>query len=96
MIAGKWTITINTPAGVQTGTLDLAVDGANLTGWVWDERHRVPLSDGTIDGNQLAWSMKVAAKVKFTLKCKATVEGDRITGTAKHMLGSIAFSGVRE
>ena len=51
--------------------------------------------DGKIDGNKLEWSAKITKPVRMTIKFAATVEGDRIQGKAKYLLGSASFSGSR-
>jgi len=95
MVQGKWNVTIKTPVGDKTGTLDLIVDGARLTGSLYDADHIAAINDGKIQGNKLTWSATITGPMRLNLKFTATVEADRIDGTARHLLGSAQFSGSR-
>ncbi len=96
MVQGKWNITIKTPMGERSGVLELMVDGKTLTGSLSDEEHRVAISDGRIDGNKLSWQAKITKPVRLSFKFTATVEQERISGVARHMLGSASFFGTRQ
>ncbi len=93
-VQGKWNMTIETPMGARSGVLELKVDGATLTGAMYDANHRAQISDGRVDGNELQWSATLASP-RLTLKFRARVEGDSISGSARHFLGSARFSGTR-
>jgi hypothetical protein len=95
MLLGKWNITIKTPLGDKSGVLDLHVEGKTLTGSLSDAEHHVAISDGKVNGNELEWSAKIAKPMRLSFKFTATVDGNRISGTARHLLGSATFSGTR-
>jgi hypothetical protein len=95
MVQGKWKITINTPMGDKSGVLELLVNGTTLTGSLSDADHHVAISDGRIDGNRLSWQAKIAKPMRLNFKFTAIVDADRISGSARHMLGSATFSGTR-
>jgi hypothetical protein len=95
MVQGKWHITIKTPAGDKSGVLDLKTDGTALTGSLSDADHHAVISDGKVVGNQLSWSAKVTKPMRMSFKFTATVEADRISGAAKHLLGKATFTGTR-
>ena len=95
MVQGKWNITIHTPMGEKTGVLELLVNGKALTGSLSDAEHHVAISDGKIDGNRLSWQAKITKPMRLSFKFTATVDEDRISGVARHMLGSAKFSGTR-
>jgi hypothetical protein len=95
MVQGKWNITINTPLGARSGVLELLVSGKTLTGSLSDAEHHIAISDGKIEGNQLSWQAKISKPMRLSLKFNAIVEEDRISGAARHMLGSATFSGTR-
>jgi hypothetical protein len=92
---GKWNVTIKTPVGDKTGVLTLAVDGTTLTGSLSDADHHVAISDGKVQGNRLTWSASLSQPIAMKFKFTAIVEADRISGVAKHFLGSARFSGSR-
>jgi hypothetical protein len=95
MVQGKWKITINTPMGERSGVLELFVNGATLTGSLSDGDHHVAISDGRIEGNKLNWQAKITKPMRLSFKFTAIVEQDRISGAARHMLGTATFSGVK-
>jgi hypothetical protein len=92
---GKWNVTIKTPIGVRSGVLDLKVQGNELTGSLSDGGHHVVISDGRIDGNRLSWSAKIEKPMRLKFKFSACVDADRISGSARNLLGSATFTGVR-
>jgi len=95
MVQGKWHITIKTPMGDKSGVLDLTVSGKTLTGSLSDAEHHVAISDGRVEGNKLSWKAKITKPMRLSFKFSAIVEHDRISGDARHLLGSATFSGTR-
>jgi hypothetical protein len=95
MVQGKWNITIKTPMGDKSGVLDLKIEGTTLTGSLSDAEHFAAISDGKVEGNKLSWSAKITKPMRMSFKFTATVEADRISGAAKHLLGKATFTGTR-
>jgi hypothetical protein len=95
MVQGKWNITIKTPMGDKSGVLDLRTDGTALTGSLSSDEYQAAISDGKVDGNKLSWSAKITKPMRMSFKFTATVEADRISGAAKHLLGKATFTGTR-
>jgi hypothetical protein len=95
MVQGKWNITIKTPMGDKSGVLDLQTDGTALTGSLSSDEYQAAISDGKVDGNKLSWSAKITKPMRMSFKFTATVEADRISGAAKHLLGKATFTGTR-
>lgn len=95
MVQGKWKITIDTPMGEKTGVLELLVSGKTLTGSLSNDDHRVAISDGKIEGERLSWQAKIDKPMRLSIRFSAVVEGDRISGTARHLLGTARFSGTK-
>ncbi|HEX3845906.1 MAG TPA: hypothetical protein VHV81_00880 [Steroidobacteraceae bacterium] len=94
-IQGKWNVTIEAPGGDRSGVLELATAGGSLTGFMTDGKHRVPIADGRVNGNELQWTARITKPMSMSLKFTATVAGDEIEGTAKHFLGAARFRGRR-
>jgi carbon-monoxide dehydrogenase large subunit len=92
---GKWKVTIKTPLGDRSGVLELQVDGSKVTGSLSDGERHVQIMDGKINGNQLTWSAKLEKPMRLTFKFNAVVTADRISGSARNLLGSGTFTGVR-
>jgi hypothetical protein len=95
VVQGKWNITIKTPMGDKSGVLDLTVSGKTLTGSLSDAEHHVAISDGRVEGNKLSWKAKITKPMRLSFKFSAIIEQDRISGDARHLLGSATFSGTR-
>ena len=95
MVQGKWNITIKTPMGDKSGVLDLKIEGTTLTGSLSDASHHVEISEGKIEGNTLYWSAKITSPMHMKFKFTATVDEDRISGVARHLLGKATFTGTR-
>jgi hypothetical protein len=95
MVQGRWNITLKTPMGERSGVLELATSGTTLTGSMSDGDHSAAISDGKVEGNRLSWSAKIIKPMRLSLKINALVEGDKISGAARHLLGSATFTGTR-
>jgi hypothetical protein len=95
MVQGKWNVTIKTPVGDKSGVLELKTDGTTLTGSLSDADHYAEITDGKVAGNTLSWSAKITEPMRLNIKFTAVVDADRISGTAKHLLGKATFSGTR-
>ena len=50
---GTWNTTINTPMGAQNGTLELNVDGSDLSGKMSSPQGEMAIENGAIDGEEL-------------------------------------------
>jgi 3-hydroxy-9,10-secoandrosta-1,3,5(10)-triene-9,17-dione monooxygenase len=92
---GTWKVTIDSPMGAQEGTLTLKSSGNSLSGTMVGERGTEEFKGGIVKGNELAWQVKVKVP-RLTLKFKASVDGDKISGTVKvGMFGKANFEGAR-
>ena len=95
MVQGRWNIALKTPMGDKSGVLELQADGATLTGSLSDGEHHAEITDGKIVDNRLSWSAKITKPMNMTFKFTATVDEDRISGDARHLLGKATFTGTR-
>ena len=93
-VEGNWNLKMTTPMGEQTPVLTLSVDGDNLSGCWEGQRGKTEFSDGTVDGNNLSWTVKMQAMgMEISMECTASVDGDQITGEVKTPRGVFNFSG---
>ena len=93
---GKWEIVINSPLGAQKATLDIATDGAALTGTQQAAQGSGPLENGKVDGNNVAWSANISSPMPLALDFTGTVDGDKLSGSVKAgAFGSFPFNGNR-
>lgn len=70
---------LGTPRGDRTATLQLAQDGATVTGTM----NGTAIQDGAWQAGKLTFSAQLTQPFKITLRCSASVEGDTMTGAAK-------------
>jgi hypothetical protein len=95
-VEGKWNLKIQTPMGEQTPTLTLVAKGNALSGTFAGARGTANFDGGTIDGNNIAFTVKIEAMGQtFSLECQAAIDGDKISGEIKSPMGPTRFSGVR-
>jgi len=95
-VAGTWNITMNTPMGAQKGTLNIAVNGTELTGTMSGPQGSIDLKEGKADGDKGSWKADLTQPMPITLEFAATVEGDNISGNVKlGGFGNASFSGSR-
>ncbi len=93
---GTWNTTMNTPMGVQKGTMELTTDGATLSGKLSGPQGDIELEEGTVDGDSLTWKASITSPMAMTLEFSATVDGDEMSGDVKlGAFGNATFSGTR-
>jgi len=81
--AGKWNATVEGPQGQFSMVFDFAVDGRNLTGSMSNDfMGTTPISDGTINGDELSFKVKVEGQNgAMTINYKGKVNADELTLT---------------
>ena len=92
---GNWKTTVNSPMGVQEGTLSIATSGETFTGKMEGRMGAQDIS-GKVDGNNLSWSASITSPFPMTLEFTVMVDGDAMTGSVKAgAFGSSPLTGVR-
>jgi hypothetical protein len=92
---GAWKVTINSPMGVQEGTLNITVSGDTFTGTMEMRQGSQEIS-GKADGDTLSWTSQLTQPFPITLETTVTVSGDEMTGSVKAgAFGSSPLKGVR-
>ena len=94
---GTWNVTVQTPMGAQSGTIDVTIAGSSFTGaFTSAMMGTLPVENGTVEGNRLTWTMAMTSPMPMKLDGEATVDGDAITGKVKAgVFGSMALTGTR-
>ena len=78
-IDGKWVAQVPGRQGTQETTFNFKAEGDKLTGTVVNPRGETPISDGTIKGNDVAFSTKLSTpNGEFKLNFKGTLAGDEL------------------
>ena len=83
---GTWNCTLDTPMGAQQMTLTLKTDGNKLSGSLAGGQGTMEFTDGTVDGNNLSWSVQLERPMPMKVDTTATIDGDTLTGES--ILGS--------
>jgi len=92
---GTWKVTINSPMGVQQGTLTVATSGATFTGQFAGQQGTQDIS-GKVDGDKLSWSSKLTQPFPIDLEFNVTVSGNSMEGSVKAgAFGSSPLKGER-
>ena len=95
-VDGNWKITMSTPMGDRDAGLTLASSGATLTGKQSAEGNETDIFDGTVNGSDVAWKVKITSPMPLTLAFTGKVSGDAIEGDMGiGPMGSFPFKGVR-
>ncbi len=93
---GTWNITLQTPMGAQSSTVELVTDGNALSGTQSGNGESGPIQDGHIDGDTATWKVSITRPMSLTVTFTAKIDGDSISGTAKAgMFPKSTFSGSR-
>ncbi len=93
---GTWNITVDTPMGSRTTTIELKADGDKLEGTQSEGSNKTAITEGRADGDHVSWKIAIADPMPMTLEFTGKVEGDKISGKADTgMFGSFPFSGTR-
>jgi hypothetical protein len=78
-----WNVEVATPFGSQRLELELAAEGAAVTGSASLGSTRVPIRAGRIAGDQLTFEVDTTEPMELTLAVKLTIDGDALSGKAK-------------
>ncbi len=95
-VDGNWNITLSTPMGEREATQTLVTSGTTLTGKQSGEGDSADIFDGTVNGDDLAWKVKITSPMPLTLVFTGKVSGDSISGEMGiGPMGSFPFTGTR-
>ncbi|HLN08413.1 MAG TPA: hypothetical protein VK281_05575 [Xanthobacteraceae bacterium] len=95
-VDGMWNLTMETPMGERTSTLQAKTEGATLTGQQSAEGNSTAIYDGAVSGNDVAWKIDIDQPMAMTLEFTGAVDGDKMTGSVKlGMFGTSSFSASR-
>lgn len=95
-VDGTWNTVVKSPLGDQASTVVVKSDGNTWTGTSSGQMGSVDITDGTVDGDTIKWTMAMTVPMPMTLTCEATVDGDTITGSVgAGAFGSFPMTGTR-
>jgi len=95
-VDGTWNVTMKTPMGAQSATLELVDTGGTLSGGLKSPMGGADITEGSVDGDNLTFTVKMTSPMPMDLKFTATVDGDAISGkVALGPMGESSFEGTR-
>ena len=87
---------MSTPMGDRNADLSLTTNGGALTGTQAADGNSGEIFDGTVNGDDVAWKLKITDPMPLTLAFTGKVEGDSISGEMGiGPMGSFPFNGTR-
>ena len=94
-VDGSWDCVVKSPLGDQKMTVTVKTEGSTWSGNVSGAMGASDIS-GDADGDTIIWKQQMTVPMPMTLDCKATAEGDTLTGTVgAGAFGSFPLSGTR-
>ncbi|MET0366495.1 MAG: xanthine dehydrogenase family protein molybdopterin-binding subunit [Sphingobium sp.] len=94
-IDGAWNLTLATPMGPQPMIAYFETDGSLVRGRL-ESNEGTMAFEGTVEGAQVKWTMKVTKPMPITLKYDLSFDGDMVTGKCKMgMFGTAKVKGER-
>ena len=83
-VTGKWEITLQSPRGERTQTVEMVQKGEELTVKMTTRRGNVMEAKGTVKEDKIEWSIiRETPRGEFTITYKGTVAGDTMKGEAE-------------
>ena len=91
-----WQIAVETPIGVQSGTLEFTQTGDAIEGRLFNDSGELKIRSGSIEGESLCWEVELLHPIPMTIRCQALREGEQLAGSATvAAFGDINFTGRR-
>ena len=82
-VDGAFDCVTKSPMGDQKSVFTIVASGDTFTGSNTGMMGSLDVENGTVDGNVLSWTMNMKVPMPMALTCKATIDGDTLTGTIK-------------
>lgn len=91
--AGTWTLTLDTPNGVQNPTLVVEQNGAGYSGVYHSLRGPIQIPEISRDGNTFAFPLTISVPIgEVQVDYVGTFEGDEMTGSVQSPRGAVPFT----
>lgn len=95
-VAGKWSVTMQTPIGTQQFTWDLQRVQDVWQGTMDSRAGRTDLTNIAVEENRVAFNSRVDSPMgAIDLAFEGSANGDTISGSCRTLIGTSTFAGVR-
>jgi len=97
-VTGEWEMTVKTPQGDRVRPITFTQDGEKLTVKSTGRNGQEMVSEGTVKGNDIEWTVVRTAPDGSEMKMvyKGKIEGDKITGTFDMRGQPVEWTAVRK
>ena len=96
-LAGLWTLTIDTPRGVQHPSLVINQDGDGYSGVYNSLRGPIDIETISSDGDSFIFPLVITVPIgDIEVNYSGTISGDDMTGTVSSPRGEVPFTARRE
>ncbi|MFC4597240.1 DJ-1/PfpI family protein [Cohnella hongkongensis] len=80
---GDWDTAIVTPIGKLDVKLSIETSDGRIRGFATQGGETVDFANPVLESGKLSWTLRIVKPMRLNLKFEVTVDGDRMTGTAK-------------
>ena len=95
-LAGTWTLTIDTPRGVQHPTLVVVQNGEQYSGVYNSLRGPIDVESISFDGSNFDFPLVITVPIgDIEVSYRGTIDGDKMNGSVQNPRGEVPFSGER-
>ena len=95
-LAGTWTLSIDTPRGVQHPTLVIRQTDEVYSGVYNSLRGPIVIDAITLDGNSFAFPLVITVPIgDIDVNYSGSISGDDMTGSVQNPRGAVPFTGKR-
>ena len=95
-LTGEWTLTLDTPRGVQHPTLAISKEGTAYSGVYTGRMGALDVESIETDGNTFSFPLQITIPIgTIDVHYSGTVEGDAMTGVVSNPRGEVPFTGTR-
>lgn len=95
-VTGSWNLTLNSPLGAQSATLQIQDVGGTYQGTLAGTGSPTPVEELKVEGSALGFSADADTPVgRLRLGFSGTVAGDTMSGKYRTSFGDFDFTGVR-
>lgn len=96
-LAGNWTLSIDTPRGLQHPKMEVQQTDAGYTGTYHSRRGPLPMKNIQAEGANFSFELTITVPIgEIDVSYVGTIDGDSLTGAVTNPRGQVPFSGVRD
>jgi len=95
-LVGTWTLSIDSPRGIQNPQLVVEQSGDSLTGTYHSRRGPVAIETIEFDGSNFAFPLVIEVPIgEIEVLYRGRISGDEMQGVVQNPRGQVPFSGSR-